>query len=126
MLSTVTRLITSGQTAKLLRHGEILPDSPVTLVLGQPLSWIARTSSQVPGHSTWEFPKIGGTLSWGPYSKDPTISGAILGPPLFGNMALAMQSMECPQEFLRRNSAHTGRQTFRRIESRDVGIRGGV
>ena len=20
----------------------------------------------------WEFPKIGGTLFWGPYSKDPT------------------------------------------------------
>ena len=21
----------------------------------------------------WDFPKIGGTLSWGPYNKDPTI-----------------------------------------------------
>ena len=21
----------------------------------------------------WEFPKIGGTLFWGPYNKDPTI-----------------------------------------------------
>ena len=21
---------------------------------------------------TWEFPKIGGTLFWGPYNKDPT------------------------------------------------------
>ena len=21
----------------------------------------------------WEFPKIRGTLSWGPYNKDPTI-----------------------------------------------------
>ena len=21
----------------------------------------------------WEFPKIGGSLSWGPYNKDPTI-----------------------------------------------------
>ena len=23
--------------------------------------------------STWDFPKIKGTLSWGPYTKDPTI-----------------------------------------------------
>ena len=26
-----------------------------------------------------------GTLFWGPYSKDPTIQGAILGSPIFGN-----------------------------------------
>ena len=29
----------------------------------------------------WEFPKIRGTLFWGPYNKDPTI----LGSPIFGN-----------------------------------------
>ena len=26
---------------------------------------------------TWEFPKIRGTLFWGPYNKDPTIRGTI-------------------------------------------------
>ena len=26
-----------------------------------------------------------GTLFWGPYNKDPTIKGTILGPPIFGN-----------------------------------------
>ena len=26
-----------------------------------------------------------GTLFWGPYNKDPTIQGTILGPPIFGN-----------------------------------------
>ena len=31
----------------------------------------------------WEFPKIRGTL--GPYHKDPTIWGTILGTPIFGN-----------------------------------------
>ena len=25
------------------------------------------------GFRVWEFPKIRGTLCWGPYSKDPTI-----------------------------------------------------
>ena len=24
-------------------------------------------------HPKWEFPKITGTLFWGPYEKDPTI-----------------------------------------------------
>ena len=23
--------------------------------------------------TTWEFPKIGGTLFWGPYNTDPTV-----------------------------------------------------
>ena len=36
--------------------------------------------------SIWEFPKIRGTLSGGPYNKDPTIyKGTILGSPIFGN-----------------------------------------
>ena len=34
---------------------------------------------------TWEFPKIRGTLFWGPYNRDPTISGTVLGSPIFGN-----------------------------------------
>ena len=33
----------------------------------------------------WEFPKIRGTLFEGPYNKDLTILGTILGPPIFGN-----------------------------------------
>ena len=32
-----------------------------------------------------EFPKMRGTLFWGPYNKDPTISGAKLGSPILGN-----------------------------------------
>ena len=27
----------------------------------------------------WEFPKIRGTLFWGPYHKDPTVWSTILG-----------------------------------------------
>ena len=33
----------------------------------------------------WEFRKIGGTLLWGSYNKDPTIQGTIVGSPIFGN-----------------------------------------
>ena len=29
--------------------------------------------SKSSGCATWEFPKIRGTLFWGPYNKDPTI-----------------------------------------------------
>ena len=29
--------------------------------------------------------KTGATLFWGPYNKDPTIQGTILGSPIFGN-----------------------------------------
>ena len=27
----------------------------------------------------WELPKVSGTLFWGPYNKEPTIQGTILG-----------------------------------------------
>ena len=37
------------------------------------------------GRKIWGFPKKRGTLSWGPYNKDPTIQGTELGPPIFGN-----------------------------------------
>ena len=33
----------------------------------------------------WELPKIRGTLFWGPYTKDPTIQGTIVGSSIFGN-----------------------------------------
>ena len=32
-----------------------------------------------------EFAKMRGTLFWGPYNKDPAISGTILGSSIFGN-----------------------------------------
>ena len=28
---------------------------------------------------------LGGALFWGPYNKDPTISGTVFGSPIFGN-----------------------------------------
>ena len=37
------------------------------------------------GLPVWEFPKIRGTLFWGPYNNDPTNSSTILGSPIFGN-----------------------------------------
>ena len=33
----------------------------------------------------WEFPKIRGTSYGGPYDEDPTIWGAVLWSPIFGN-----------------------------------------
>ena len=35
----------------------------------------------------WEFPRIRGTVFWGPHNKDPspTIQGTNLGSPIFGN-----------------------------------------
>ena len=38
----------------------------------------------------WEFPNIRGYLIWGPYNKDPTIQGTILGSPIFGNSHVCM------------------------------------
>ena len=35
--------------------------------------------------------EIRGTVFWGPYNKDPTIQGTILGSPIFGNSHLAVQ-----------------------------------
>ena len=42
---------------------------------------------------TWEFPKIGGTLFGGPYNKDPTILGTILGSPIFGNSHMVFKGI---------------------------------
>ena len=36
--------------------------------------------------SIWEFPKIRGTLLWGPHIKDYCILGSILGSPHFGKL----------------------------------------
>ena len=33
----------------------------------------------------WDFPKLRGTLFWGPYNKDPAIKGIILGSPMSMN-----------------------------------------
>ena len=43
---------------------------------------------------TWEFPKNRGTLFWGPDIKDPTISGTILGSPIFGNSHIVGPAQE--------------------------------
>ena len=43
----------------------------------------------------WEFPKIGGTLFWRPYNKDPTIWGTILGSPIFGNSHVWQVTTTC-------------------------------
>ena len=40
----------------------------------------------------WELPRIRGTLFWGPYNKDPTIWGAMLGSPIFGNPHMRLKS----------------------------------
>ena len=43
----------------------------------------------MPDRFIWEFPKIRGTLFWGPYNynytEDPTTWGIILGSPIFRN-----------------------------------------
>ena len=39
------------------------------------MSWKQNTRFQ----SKWEFPKIRGTLFWGPYNKDPTMRVKVLG-----------------------------------------------
>ena len=46
---------------------------------GPGLAWV------LPEHSKWDFPKVRGTLFWGPYNKDPTSLSTILGSPIFGN-----------------------------------------
>ena len=41
-----------------------------------------------------EFPKIGGVPYFGgPYNKDPTILGTILGSPIFGNSHMTVDVM---------------------------------
>ena len=40
----------------------------------------------------WEFPKTRGTVFWGAYNKDPTISGTLFGSPIFGNSHVAQCS----------------------------------
>ena len=55
------------------------------------------TSTQPSPMANWEFPKIrgtlfGGTLFGGPYNKDPTIQGTILGSPIIGNSQLVPKS----------------------------------
>ena len=45
-----------------------------------------------------EFPKIRGIFFWGPYNKDPTIWGTILGSPIFGNSRTMSRGMLCKKE----------------------------
>ena len=44
----------------------------------------------------WDFPKTRGTLFWGPYNKDPTIKGTILGSLIFGNPHCASRYFSLP------------------------------
>ena len=44
----------------------------------------------------WGFPKIRGTLFWGPYNKDPTIQGIRLGSPIFGSSQICDVQRLCP------------------------------
>ena len=42
----------------------------------------------------WEFPKIRGTLIWGPYNQDTTsYIGNVLGSPIFGNIHMTMMKL---------------------------------
>ena len=50
---------------------------------------VQRTSIEQGSFGIWEFPKIRGTLFWGPYNKDPTIEAPISGSPIFGNSHIA-------------------------------------
>ena len=50
-------------------------------------------SNKSPLSTRWEFPKIWATLFRSPYTKDPTISGAILGSPIFGNPQIKQRSL---------------------------------
>ena len=52
-----------------------------------------------------EFPKIRGTLSWGPYNKDPTISGTIFGVPYFRKLPIT-QTGTTPQSPETAEAAH--------------------
>ena len=47
----------------------------VNQVLLPPISWcwVAFRAQDWSNAPKWEFPKIGDTLFWGPYYKDPTI-----------------------------------------------------
>ena len=49
--------------------------------------------SALPKNMKWEFPKIWGTLSGGPYSKDPSTWGTILGSPIFGNPQIKVEGL---------------------------------
>ena len=48
--------------------------------VGEPVDTVMITLADAQDGS---FRKVGGTLFWGPYSKDPIILGAILGSPNF-------------------------------------------
>ena len=67
-----------------MRSAKLLPECR-GLLLREASNQMRQRS---PWFEIWDFPKIRGTLSWGPCSKDPTILGAMLGSPIFGNSHL--------------------------------------
>ena len=69
-----------GKTTKNVLIHTTLPNSTAHLEITSHWSdWKAKTLNKdskqnaIRPSNTWEFPKIGGTLFWGPYNKDPTI-----------------------------------------------------
>ena len=69
------------------------PDKRVLITFSTPFLTASLTGLQCEGTrevpqalaiQRWEFPKIWGALFWGPYNKDPTILGSILGSLIFG------------------------------------------
>ena len=75
-------------------------------------------------NSTWDFPKIRATLFWGPYNKDPTIKGTILGSPIFGNPA--SYCTLCRMLLLQRGGMGTGWNSMQPEANRRRTIHGGI
>ena len=71
-LSLIVRAFQQSLASSLARHR--WPHPPIQLIGTGLLPW-----------RSGDFPKVGATLLWGPYTKDPTISGTILESPIFGN-----------------------------------------
>ena len=75
-----------------------IPPSPILIIKAPTVNpkkletGIRPKSAGIP--YIWEFPKIRGTLFWGPYNKDPIISGTILGSPIFGNSHILLLGIE--------------------------------
>ena len=54
---------------------------------------LAQRFPQVGGPPVGGFPEIRGTLFWGPYNKDYSICGSILGSPHFGKLPYRPQDI---------------------------------
>ena len=67
----------AGAVCTLPVSGRAIPVNSCSLVTCRTCK--AKRRQRAPGHERlsaafrWEFPKLGGTLFWGPYNKDPII-----------------------------------------------------